>query len=70
MNFFWNFSENTLGVTDLFDELGDLIRKVKSHQAHMGKSSDEKTKKMIRTSIKNVVRNISHSNTCTRKYVE
>ena len=53
-------TERITELRDLFDELDDLIRKVKRHQAHMGKPSDEKTKKMLRTSIKNVVRNISY----------
>ena len=53
-------TERITELRDLFDELDDLIRKVKRHQAHMGGASDEKTKKMLRTSIKNVVRNISY----------
>jgi hypothetical protein len=53
-------TERITELRDLFDELDDLIRKVKRHQAHMGTASDEKTKKMIRTSIKNVVRKLSY----------
>ena len=58
--YFRRTTERITELRDLFDELDDLIRKVKRHQAHMGVSSDEKTKKMLRTSIKNVVRNISY----------
>ena len=60
ISIFRRTTERITELRDLFDELDDLIRKVKRHQAHMGVSSDEKTKKMLRTSIKNVVRNISY----------
>ena len=61
LNFSLNFelrrtTERVTELRDLFDELDDIIQKVKRHQAHMGVPSDEKTKKMLRTSIKNVVR--------------